>query len=406
MTLCPRVLIFVQHLRGIGHLQRAAVIARALVANGLGVDLVSGGMPVAGLGLGGARLHQLAPLRSPDDTYTRLLDAAGAEAGAPLHAARIGALRGILDAVKPDAVMVEMFPFGRSQIAAEMVALIEAARAAPWRPLVLSSVRDLVAAKTSRARYREMAGQVAAWFDAVLVHGDANVIPFGESFPEAERIGRFLHYTGYVVADGLAPASPAEQGREVIVSAGGGVSGMTLMRAAISSRADRALDPTFARLPWRLITGPNLPDADAAELARRAGDGLVVERARSDFRRLLARARVSVSQCGYNTAVEVIATGIPAVMVPFGAGRQTEQHARARALARMGLAEVVPQGKLDGPSLARAIASAAAAPAGSRRAPEIDLSGAQTTARLVRRWLAARAGGKRAGAAPAAESLP
>ena len=39
-----RVLIFVQHLRGVGHLQRAATLARALAADGVRVDLVSGGI--------------------------------------------------------------------------------------------------------------------------------------------------------------------------------------------------------------------------------------------------------------------------------------------------------------------------------------------------------------------------
>ena len=59
----PRVLFYVQHLLGIGHLKRAALICRALAAAGLDTTLVSGGMPVPGLDIGGARLHQLPPLR-------------------------------------------------------------------------------------------------------------------------------------------------------------------------------------------------------------------------------------------------------------------------------------------------------------------------------------------------------
>ena len=142
-----RVLIFVQHLRGIGHLQRAATLARALAADGVQVDFVSGGMPVPEIGLDGVTLHQLPALRSPDDSYTRLVDAQGREATPALNASRRKALVGIFQATRPDAVMVEMFPFGRSQIKAEMVALVEAARAAVPRPLVISSVRDIIAAK-------------------------------------------------------------------------------------------------------------------------------------------------------------------------------------------------------------------------------------------------------------------
>ena len=56
----PRVLFYVQHLLGIGHIKRAALICRALAE--------------AGLDIGGARLHQLPPLRSADMTFSALLD--------------------------------------------------------------------------------------------------------------------------------------------------------------------------------------------------------------------------------------------------------------------------------------------------------------------------------------------
>ena len=62
-----RVFFHVQHLLGIGHLRRAATLARALAAGGFDVLLVSGGAPLPGLALGAARFHQLPPLRAADD---------------------------------------------------------------------------------------------------------------------------------------------------------------------------------------------------------------------------------------------------------------------------------------------------------------------------------------------------
>ena len=50
----PRVLLYVQNLLGIGHLRRAAAVARGLTAQGMAVYFVSGGMPVPHLPLGGA----------------------------------------------------------------------------------------------------------------------------------------------------------------------------------------------------------------------------------------------------------------------------------------------------------------------------------------------------------------
>ncbi|HMK00704.1 MAG TPA: glycosyl transferase, partial [Reyranella sp.] len=67
-----RVFFHVQHLLGIGHLRRAATLARALAAGGFDVLLVSGGAPVKGLALGGARLHQLPPVRAADESLRDL----------------------------------------------------------------------------------------------------------------------------------------------------------------------------------------------------------------------------------------------------------------------------------------------------------------------------------------------
>ena len=59
-----RVFLYVQHLLGIGHLRRAATLARALAAAGFDVLLVSGGAPLGDLTLDGVRFHQLPPLRA------------------------------------------------------------------------------------------------------------------------------------------------------------------------------------------------------------------------------------------------------------------------------------------------------------------------------------------------------
>ena len=72
-----RVFFYVQHLLGIGHLRRAAAIARALVAAGAEVTFVSGGEPVPGIDLGGAELVQLPPASAADSGFSAIVDAAG-----------------------------------------------------------------------------------------------------------------------------------------------------------------------------------------------------------------------------------------------------------------------------------------------------------------------------------------
>src|SRR6185312_6686134 len=127
-----------------------------------------------------------------------------------------------------------------------------------------------------------------------------------------------VHYTGFVAAAPPAPAAGlarARRDRRVVVSAGGGRVGAPLLEAAID--AQPALW-NAERVPMRLIAGPFLPEPDWRGLRRRARGrpGLELIRAVPDLAVELRGARASVSQCGYNTALEVLQAGLPALVVP------------------------------------------------------------------------------------------
>ena len=68
-----KALIWVQHLLGIGHVRRAALIARAMTEAGLDVTVASGGFPVAGVSYGDARVVQLPPARAADKSFKLLV---------------------------------------------------------------------------------------------------------------------------------------------------------------------------------------------------------------------------------------------------------------------------------------------------------------------------------------------
>ena len=57
----PPILFYCQHLLGLGHLRRGAVLARALGKSGERVLFVVGGLPAPGLDLGGAEAVARAP---------------------------------------------------------------------------------------------------------------------------------------------------------------------------------------------------------------------------------------------------------------------------------------------------------------------------------------------------------
>src|SRR4029078_5195874 len=150
-------------------------------------------------------------------------------------------------------------PFGRRQLRFELVSLVEAARADPRRPLVVSSVRDILVQSPKPERITEMLDTLERYFDFVMIHGDERLIPFGRTFPAAQRIADRIHYTGYVVYADLERPPTGDPGRdEVIVSAGGGAVGGPLLGAALDARPMTSL----AGRRWRLLAGPNLPEGE------------------------------------------------------------------------------------------------------------------------------------------------
>jgi predicted glycosyltransferase len=364
-----RVLFWVQHLLGSGHLKRAATLARALVERGLEVALVSGGPPAPWLVPPGVALIQLPAVRARDAAFSALVDEADRPLDDALRAVRRTRLLRAFEEQAPQVVITEMFPFGRRGFLFELLPLLEAAARARPRPWLLASVRDILVTKPAPERYLWMRDLALACYDRVLVHTDPALVPFAASFPHAAALGERLVSTGYVVEAGPT----ADTGEEVLVSAGGGRVGGTLLATALAARPLSAL----RRRPWRLIAGA----ASGGELAADLPAGVVVERQRDDFQALLAKSLLSVSQAGYNTVVEVLRLGKPMVLVPFETATETEQTIRARRLRDRGLAEVVWESELTPSRLAQAIDEVAGRQV-ARRSP-LDLDGAATSARLV-----------------------
>ncbi len=372
------VLFYVQHLLGIGHLRRALHLVEALAAEGVGVTLVSGGEMLPELaGTAAERIVQLAPIRARDAGFRDLVDSHGRPVDDALRATRRQALLDAFAGARPDAVIIEAFPFGRRAFRFELDPLIEAARGRRPPALVLCSLRDIVVAPEAATRRREIVDRVEAGFDAVLVHGDPALITLEASFPEASEIADRLVYTGYV------GAPPGPQGKddgagvgEVLVSAGGGAVGGALLAAALAARRRGCLSD----LGWRLLTGPNLPEPEFVALAANLPRGVVIERYRRDFPQMLRHCRVSVSQAGYNTVLDILAAGAAAVVVPFAEMRESEQTLRAERLAARGVVEMLAPHELSPERLAAAIERAA----GHRpQALAIDTAGARRTALWV-----------------------
>jgi len=356
-----KVFFYVQHLLGIGHLKRAATLARALRAAGFEVTLASGGAPVQGIAV-----LQLPPASSPD--FKVLLDERGKPVDEAWKKRRREALLEAYRKSGAEVLLIELFPFGRRQMRFELLPLLESAKAR----LVVCSVRDLIQPRPERED--ETLATFERHFHRALVHGDPRIAPFDLTFRKAARLAGRLHYTGYVVEEPVQGEAGAD---EVLVSAGGGAVGRRLLETAIAARGLTSLrDRT-----WRVLAGAN-----AQDIGGLAGEGVIVERSRNDFTLRLRNCVLSVSQAGYNTVMETLQGGARSVLVPFAGGGESEQASRAELLARRGLVQVVEEKALTPALLAAAIDRAAAGP---RPAPgTVDLGGARRSAELLREWAA------------------
>jgi predicted glycosyltransferase len=386
-----KVMFYVQHLLGIGHLVRASRIASALVEAGHDVTMVSGGLPVAGFPPAGVKLEQLTPLRSADSSFSSLADQHGKPVDDAMRAQRKQQLLAAYDQLSPGCLIIEAFPFARGQMRFELLPLLEHVHGQPagQRAMVVSSVRDIVQPKSGE-RDKATAELVGKYFDLVLVHGDETFAGFGETFSEAEAIAGKLAYTGMIAPQPAASGAGGGSRFDVVVSAGGGAVGAALLDAAIGARPLTRL----AQDRWLVVTGPNLPEDAFLRLQAAQAEGLTLSRFEPGLAGLIASARVSVSQAGYNTVADMLSGRAAGVLVPFEGTGEREQLVRAQRLAALGRVAVVRESGLNANTLAAAIEAALDMDSSCR--PQISLDGAHGSARLLEeRHAAFRAMGPR-----------
>ena len=380
MMSAPRVFFYVQHLLGIGHIARASRIANALQYDGFDVTVVTGGLPVTGFPAAGLKTVALPPVVASNAGFSGLADEQGVAVDQRFLDRRRDLLLQAFHNARPEVVIIEAFPFGRRQMRFELLPLIDAIEASNPRPKLFSSVRDILQENRKAGRDAETVGLVQAHFDRVLVHGDPDFVRLEDTFPLTADIADRVSYTGIV-----APPTPqqASETFDIIASAGGGAVGIELLNAA--GKAAKMLP---GDLRWLLISGPNLPEADFATLSQAVPSNVTLVRFRKDFPSLLSAARVSISQAGYNTVGDLLRTDCRPILIPFGAVGETEQTVRAERLAKLGLADLLPEKGLTADHAAAAVSAALSAPKRRTAGLKIDLDGARRTSEIIRALLA------------------
>jgi predicted glycosyltransferase len=366
-----RLLFYCQHSLGLGHLARSLRLAEGLTER-FDVRLLNGGRFPAGTTVpAGVSVLNLPPLGH--DADSQLVSHDPAYQVEQACARRTELLLAALDEDRPAVLLIEMYPFGRRKFEFELVPLLDAVAAlGADRPRVVCSLRDiLVQRATGQRKHDERAvTRLNASFDAIVMHADPAFATLEESFQPATPLRVPVHYTGFVAPP--APEPVTHRLDRLVVSSGGGMVGEPLVRAAVEVHRD-----LFIRTGLRttVVAGPFLPEpathSPVLEVVRRVDD-LAGE---------IARSALSLSQGGYNTTMDLLRAGTPAVVVPFADGGENEQTVRTSRLAELGVLRMVPAAALGDRQrlLAALVAAAAARPAPVR----LDLSGAERTASIL-----------------------
>ena len=393
-----RALCHAQHLSGVGHFVRMHAIASALAAAGHEAHLVDGGRPVPRADAERLRRLSLPGLQRIDG---RLVGMDGS-AGAAVIAERARHLAEAVARIRPDVVIVDHFPFSKWELEPEIVAASRAARRAGAR--MVCSLRDVVRQTAFEdvpppAYASRVLALLHEHFDAVLVHGDPSVVRLDEHFERASELTLPVRYTGFV---GLSPQRSVGEGsgEPYAVLSCGGTDGRRFLRAAIDGFRRAVTDGRLQQMALRVFPDPRTAAA-VGDLGLAPDPSIRIDGFTSGFASALAGSAFSISRAGYNTSVEVLMAGVPAIVAPDPT--MSDQAARARRLASLGLVTLVEGDPPHPDDVAAAIARAVAMP---RPGVRVDLDGAATTCALLERLVAEGEGAWRSTDSSASRSTP
>jgi predicted glycosyltransferase len=228
------------------------------------------------------------------------------------------------------------------------------------------------------------------FFDGLLIHSDPTIISLEETFGRVGDIAVPVAYTGFITPR-VAKNARAEirnrckltdEERLIVVSIGGGNVGSELVSGAIEAFRLLADNSSYH---MQIFTGPYFEQEMFAKLSAGLPPRLRLDRFTEVFPDWLQAADLSVSMAGYNTCMNIVQAGVPALVYPFGQNR--EQILRATRLRQKATIRILGPADLQAESLAALIREMSNRP---RYPATINLDGATGSRQQIELWCGAR----------------
>lgn len=347
-----KVMFYCQHILGMGHLIRSVEIVKGLIPD-FQICFINGGQVIPEFEFPPEIEVINIPAVKTDSEFNELRPVDDSLSMAEVEAIRAKMLLDTCDRFEPDILIIELFPFGRRRFSFELIPLTEKAKSMGIK--IVSSVRDIVVTKQDRQRHEEKVCRLMnKYFDMLLIHGDPNFVKLNLSFSRVNDLNCPVHYTGYVVQP--IPRSPQLilDKPTILVSVGGGRFGHNLLECVA-----RTAPILKAQIPHqiRMFTGPFCPEPVLQKLQQltKEQDNITVERYTTHLLDYMQQADLSIGMGGYNTTMNILSTGVKAMMMAFQGNNDKEQATRLQKLDSLGRVKMIQPEDLEPEKFAKQI---------------------------------------------------
>ncbi|MDV2990475.1 MAG: hypothetical protein N4J56_000129 [Chroococcidiopsis sp. SAG 2025] len=386
-----KIMFYCQYLSGMGHLVRSSEIVQSL-ANYFQVYFIIGGPQIQGFELP----TQVEVIRLPALWLEEGEFAAGSSPFTveEVKEARKKILIAECDRIKPDCLITEFFPFGRHKLLFELIPLVEYIKATSPKTKIVSSLRDVIGKESAPEEDKTICDLMNRYFDLLLFHADSRFQTFSDSFARHKEIKAEIVHTGFVTQLPKITFTPFDElwneagldTVKIVASIGGGRIGHEVLETLIRSSA--ILSQSLPHV-IKIFTGSFMPAEKVTHLRKLASDrdNIQIETYTPQLLEYMQTADISVSLGGYNTTMNILSTGVRAIVVPIGHEQvDKEQLHRTRKLEKLGLIDSIQPQDLSPLSLSNKIICCLK----NKRfhnSQLFDLKGAENTANFLKGFL-------------------